>query len=383
MKITDITTYLIPHRYAFVRIDTDEGITGWGEPLVEGRAKTTLAAVNEWREYLIGKDPRNIEGLWQTMYRCAFYRGGPVLMSAIAGIDQALWDIAAKSLNVPVYRMLGGPVKNKVKVYRSIHGDTPEALADDAEKAVAQGYTLIKSSALGPMHFLDSLARIDEVAERIGTVRDRVGYGVDIAVDFHGRVHKPMARSLARALNPFRLAFIEEPVLPTNKEALHQIADVSDAPIALGERVYNRWEFKDILHDGAADIIQPDLSHAGGISECHKLAAMAEAYDVAFAPHCPLGPIAFAACIQTDAVSETAVFQEQSIDLHDCSSANPIFDVLAERDAFHYKDGFIQLPKTPGLGLNIDEDKVEELGRIGHDWKNPIWHGYDGTPIEW
>ncbi|WEV63913.1 galactonate dehydratase [Bifidobacterium sp. ESL0732] len=383
MKITDIKTYLVPHRYAFVCIETDSGITGWGEPLVEGRAKTTLQAVQEWRGYLIGKDPRDIERHWEVMYRGSFYRGGPVLMSAIAGIDQALWDITAKSLGVSVHAMLGGSVKEKVKVYRSIHGDTPEELADDAQRAVQEGYQLIKSSALGPMHFLDSVERIDEVVERIGAVRDRIGYKVGIAVDFHGRVHRPMARQLAKALNQFRLAFIEEPVLPTNREALHQIADVSDAPIALGERLYSRWDFKDILEDGAVDILQPDLSHAGGISECHRIAAMAEAYDTAFAPHCPLGPIAFASCIQTDAASETAVFQEQSINIHDTSSANPIFDVLRNRDVFHYENGFVQLPDAPGLGIDIDQEKVEELAKIGHDWKNPLWVTYDGTPIEW
>lgn len=383
MRIVDLKLYLVPHRFLFLRIDTDAGISGWGEPIVEGRARTVAAAVEEWREYLVGQDPRHVEKHWQTMYRGSFYRGGPVLMSAIAGIDQALWDITARSLDVPVHALLGGPVKDRVKVYRSIHGATPTELADDAAAAVAEGYTLVKSSAVGPMHFVDSLDRIDEVVAKIGAVRDRVGYGVDVAVDFHGRVHRPMARQLARALNPFRLAFVEEPVLPTNREALRDIAAASDAPIAMGERLYSRWDFKDLLQDGAVDIIQPDLSHAGGISECHRIAAMAETYDVAFAPHCPLGPIAFAACVQTDASAETAVFQEQSIAIHDSSSANEFLGVLRDQDAFGYADGFVRLPAGPGLGIEVDEDVVEELSRTGHDWKNPLWRTYDGSPIEW
>ncbi len=384
MRIVDLRLYFVPHRFLFLRVDTDEGVTGWGEPIVEGRARTVAAAVLEWRDYLIGQDPRQIEKHWQTMYRGAFYRGGPVLMSAIAGIDQALWDITARSLGVPVHQMLGGAVKDRVKVYRSIHGDGPEGLADDASRGVAEGYRLLKTSAVGPMHFVDSLARIDEVVANVGAVRDRVGYGVDLAVDFHGRVHRPMARQLARALNPFRPAFIEEPVLPTNREALHDVAAASESPIAMGERLYSRWDFKDLLADGAVDIIQPDLSHAGGISECHRLAALAEAYDVAFAPHCPLGPIAFASCIQTDAVAETAVFQEQSIDVHSAAGgANPFFTVLRDPAAFGYDDGFVSLPTGPGLGIDVDEAAVEELDRTGHDWKNPLWNTYDGSPIEW
>ena len=384
MKIVDMRLYFVPHRFLFLRIDTDEGITGWGEPVVEGRARTVAAAVLEWRDHLVGKDPRQVEKHWQTMYRGSFYRGGPVLMSAIAGIDQALWDIVARSLDVPVHQMLGGAVKDRVKVYRSIHGAGPEGLAEDAARGVAEGYRLLKTSAVGPMHFVDSLARIDEVVANVGAVRDKVGYDVDLAVDFHGRVHRPMARQLARALNPFRLAFIEEPVLPTNREALHAIAAASDSPIAMGERLYSRWDFKDLLVDGAVDIIQPDLSHAGGISECHRLAAMAEAHDVAFAPHCPLGPIAFASCIQTDASAENAVFQEQSIDIHSAAGgANPFFAALRNPAAFAYSDGFVSLPTGPGLGIDVDEAVVEELDRTGHDWKNPLWTTYDGSPIEW
>lgn len=383
MVITDLKLFLMPHRFLLLRIDTDQGVSGWGEPIVEGRARTVAAAVEEWRHYLIGQDPALIERHWQTMYRGAFYRGGPVLMSAIAGIDQALWDIKGKALGVPVHQLLGGPVRERVKVYRSIHGDTPAQLADDAALAVQQGYTLIKSSAVPATHFVDSLASIDQVVSFFGAVRDRVGYSVDLAIDFHGRIHRPMAKPLVRALAEFRLAFIEEPVLPTNKEALREIAQVSNAPIALGERLYSRWDFKEILRDGYVDIIQPDLSHAGGISECRRLADLAEAFDVAFAPHCPLSSIAFAACIQTDAGAETAVFQEQSLDVHDASDSNQCLRFLSDPQVFRYANGFVLLPTGPGLGLEPRQDLVDEMSQAGHDWKNPLWHAFDGTPIEW
>lgn len=383
MKITDMRLFYMPHRFLLLKIETDAGITGWGEPLVEGRAATLEASVKEWRDYFLGKDPLLIEDHWQTMYRGAFYRGGPVLMSTIAGIDQALWDIKGKYYNAPVYELLGGTTKKQVKVYRSIHGSTPEEIAQDARKAKQEGYTLIKAAPMVATHYVDTLQSVNDVVEKVAAIRDAVKENVDVAIDFHGRIHKPMAKVLARELDQFKLLFIEEPVLPTNKEALREVAKYTSSPIALGERMYSRWDFKDLLESGYADIIQPDLSHAGGISECRRLGAMAEAYDVAFAPHCPLDAIAFASCIQVDAATPNAVFQEQSISVHNPSSENAQMNFLKNPHVFEYGNGFVQVPKGPGLGVEVDESVVEAADQNRHNWKNPLWRTYDGTPIEW
>jgi galactonate dehydratase len=383
LKITDMKLYFVPFRFLYLKVETDEGLCGWGEPIVEGRAATMAGAVNEWRDYFIGKDPLLIEDHWQTMYRGAFYRGGPVLMSTIAGIDQALWDIKGKFYNMPVYEMIGGAVKDSVKVYRNLRGDTAAKYAADAKKALAEGYSLLKFSPNPSTHYIDSYDKVDDVVEKISAVQEAVGKNIDLAVDFHGRIHKPMAKVLVNCLNQFRLAFIEEPVLPTNKEALRELANHTGTPIAMGERMYSRWDFKDMLIDGYIDIVQPDLSHAGGISECRRIGAMAEAFDVAFAPHCPLSVIAFAACIQTDIATPNAVFQEQSIDIYDGSAGNNSLRWLRNPNVFECRDGFVPLPKGPGLGIEINEELVVEAGKDKHNWKNPLWRTYDGTPIEW
>ena len=384
MKITDLKMYYMPFRFLFLKIETDEGISGWGEPIIEGRAATVEAAVNEWKKQLVGRNPLLIEDIWQTMYRCAFYRGGAILMSAMAGINQALWDIKGKYYGVPVYELINGAVKNRVKVYRSIHGDTTEALVADAKKAVFEdGYKLIKSSLIPSMAFVDDSSVVDFVVEKATAVKEAIGKSADFAIDFHGRVHKPMAKVIAYELDKLGLSFMEEPVLPTNKEALKELVKWCHTPIAQGERLYNRWDFKEVFTDGATDIVQPDLSHAGGISECVRIAAMAEAYDCAVAPHCPLGVIAFASCIQLDTAVPNAVFQEQSIDIHDQRKENPFLCCLKNPEVFQYKDGFIIPPAGPGLGIDIDEDVVKEKSAVKHDWKNPIEHTFDGTPIEW
>ncbi len=316
MKITALHTFVVPPRWLFLKIETDEGIAGWGEPVVEGRARTVETAVQELGEYLIGKDPRLIEDHWTVMHRGGFYRGGPILMSAIAGIDQALWDIKGKALGVPVHELLGGKLRDKIKVYSWIGGDRPHEVAQGAKDMVAKGFQALKMNATEELQIIDSHDKIDAAVERVAMVRQAVGPHVGIAVDFHGRVHRPMARMLVRELEPYRLMFIEEPVLSEHREALREIAALGSTPIALGERLYSRWDFKSVFEQGVVDIIQPDLSHAGGISECRKIAAMAEAYDVAMAPHCPLGPIALAACLQVDAVSYNAFIQEQSLGIH-------------------------------------------------------------------
>lgn len=383
MKITDLKLYHVPMRFLFLKIETDEGISGWGEPLVEGRASTVKAAVLEWKKALLGRDPLKVEEIWQTMYRGAFYRGGAVMMSTMAGIDQALWDIRGKYYNQPVHALINGGVKEKVKVYRSICDGTLEEQIADAKLAKSQGYRILKTSPQQAMHYIDSYQKVEEVVNRIQTIQETVGSEVSIAIDFHGRIHKPMAKRLARALEDCHLEFIEEPVLPENNEVLDILRNYMTTPIATGERMFNRWDFKQLLASGRADILQPDLSHAGGISECVRIGAMAEAYDVAMAPHCPLSVIAFASCIQLDAVCPNSVFQEQSIGVHDCSRSNPMMRWLKNPEVFAYEDGFVKVPQKPGLGIEIDEEMVIEADKNPHDWKNPLWFTYDGTPIEW
>ena len=382
MKITRLTTYLVPPRWLFLKIETDEGVTGWGEPVVEGRAHTVAAAIEELADYLIGKDPRNIEDHWTVLYRGGFYRGGAVHMSAIAGIDQALWDIKGKALGVSVSELLGGRVRERIRVYSWIGGDRPADTANAARDAVARGFGAIKMNASEELQFVDNHAKVDAVLANIAAVRDAVGGEIGIGVDFHGRVHKPMAKILIKELEPFRPMFIEEPVLSEHYEALKELAPLSCAPIALGERLYSRWDFKRILSEGYVDIIQPDASHAGGITEVRKIASMAEAYDVALALHCPLGPIALATCLQLDGVCYNAFIQEQSLGIH-YNESNDLLDYVQNPAAFHYEDGFVQIPNGPGLGVEVNEAYVIERAQMGHRWRNPIWRHADGSFAEW
>jgi galactonate dehydratase len=382
MKITQIELFEVPPRWLFVKVSTDEGLAGWGEPVVEGHASTVAAAVLEMEDFLIGRDPMQIQDIWQTLYRARFYRGGPVNMSAIAGLDQALWDIKGKRHGVPIYDLLGGAVRTKMRIYSWIGGDRPADVARDAQEKQALGFTAIKMNATEEMHYVETFDHVEVVIARVAAVREATGSGFGIAVDFHGRVHKPMAKVLAHELEPYHLLFIEEPVLPENNEALREIAAHTAIPIATGERMFSRWEFKPLLQAGCVDIIQPDLSHAGGITEVFKIAAMAEAYDVALAPHCPLGPVALAACLQVDAVSHNAFIQEQSLGIH-YNQGNDLLDYLSDPLVFGYKDGFVNLPSSPGLGIAVNEDKVREMATVGHRWRNPLWRLDDGSVAEW
>ena len=382
MKITKLTTYIVPPRWCFLKVDTDEGITGWGEPVLEGRAHTVATAVDELSDYLIGKDPFLIEDHWTVMYRAGFYRGGGVHMSAIAGIDQALWDIKGKAFGVPVHQLLGGQLRDRIRVYSWIGGDRPADTAALAKECAARGFTAVKMNATAEMQFVDSFDKVDAVSERVFAIRDALDSNFGIAVDFHGRVHKPMAKVLAKELEQYRLMFIEEPVLSEHADALKEIAHHCSTPIALGERLYSRWDFKKILSDGYVDIIQPDPSHAGGITETKKIAAMAEAYDVALALHCPLGPIALAANLQLDAVCYNAFIQEQSLGIH-YNTTNDLLDYLKDPSVFAYKDGYVAIPQGPGLGIEIDEELVIRAAKTGHRWRNPIWRHADGSFAEW
>ena len=382
MKITGFKYYQVPPRWHFLKIETDEGICGWGEPVIEGKSNSVEACVREMEAYLIGKDPRNIEDIWQTLYRAAFYRGGPVVSSAISGIEQALWDIKGKYYNMPVYEFLGGKCRENIDIYCWIGGDRPGEVGAAAKRQKELGFKAIKMNGTEELHFVDSYAKIDAVCERVQEIRDTCGPHFGIAVDFHGRVHKPMAKVLAKALEPFRLMFIEEPVLCENYEDFREVANNTSTPIATGERLFTRWDFKKIFEQGVVDIVQPDLSHAGGILECRKISAMAEAYDMAVAPHCPLGPIALAACLQMDACTPNAFIQEQSLGIH-YNEGSDLLDYLADPKVFTYENGFVRIPDGPGLGIELNEELIEEKAKTPHNWKNPVWRNHDGTIAEW
>ncbi len=382
MKVVSLDLYKVPPRWVFLKVATDEGVVGWGEPIVEGRADTVIAAVKEVAGYLIGHDPSRIEDLFQVLHRGGFYRGGPVLTSALSGIEQALWDIKGRALGVPVYELLGGRARDRIRVYNWIGGDRPGDLAAGVAQQLANGFTAVKMNATEELHYLDDHRKIDAAVARMAAAREAGGPGFDIAVDFHGRVHRAMAKTLVKELEPYRPFFVEEPVPPENFEALREIAHHTVVPIAVGERLFTRWGFRDVITQGVVDIIQPDLSHAGGIWEVRKIAAMAEAYDIAVAPHCPLGPIAFAASLQVGACTPNVVIQEQSLGIH-YNVGNDLLDYVSDAAAFAYRDGYLELPTGPGLGIEIDEAMVIERAAVGHDWKNPVWRNADGTVAEW
>ena len=382
MKITEVNTYYVRPRWGFVEIVTDDGLTGWGEAVLEGHADAVLACVNEYKPYLIGKDPMRIEDIQATIYRAGFYRGGGVMMSAISGIDQCLWDIKGKFFGAPVWQLMGGACRDRMRVYSWIGGDRPSDVGSAAKERMDAGFSAIKMNATDELQMIDSYEKVDAVLERVAAIREACGKYFGIAVDFHGRVHKPMAKVLAKKLEEFDLMFIEEPVLCENMDEFKEIRRAANIPIATGERLFTKYDFKRLLETGGVDIIQPDLSHAGGITEVKKIAAMAEAYDVALAPHCPLGPIALAACLNVDATCYNAVIQEQSIGIH-YNVGKEVLDYALNKEDFKFTDGYVDLPKIPGIGVEVNKELVIEENANPHQWKNPVWRHKDGSVAEW
>ena len=397
MKITEVLTYHVRPRWGFVEIRTDSGLTGWGESVLEGHRTAVLACIEEMKPYLIGKDPSRIEDFQSVLYRAGFYRGGGVLMSAIAGIDQALWDIKGKVFGVPAYELMGGRLRDDMPVYSWVGGDRPQDVGKAALDCKNRGFSAVKMNATEELQMLDTYEKLDKVLERVASVREECGKYFGIAVDFHGRVHKSMAKVLAKKLEEFDLMFIEEPVLCENMEEFKEIARACNIPIATGERLYTKYDFKRLLNAGGVDIIQPDLSHAGGLTEVKKIASMAEAYDVALAPHCLLGPIALASCLNIDATCYNAVIQEQSIGIH-YNVGKSVLDYVTNREDFEFRDGRVSLPRLPGIGVDVNEGLVHEeneLFRIAAEkyaedtsapdpeWKNPVWRHRDGSVAEW
>lgn len=383
MRITDYELLEVPPRWLFLRLTTSDGSVGWGEPIVEGKAKTVRSAVEELMEgYLLGKDPLRIENHWQAMYRGGFYRGGPILMSAIAGIDQALWDIKGKHYDAPVYELLGGRVRDHIRVYQWVGGDRTADLVREAESLVDTGYTALKMDATERMTHIDSPASVADVVSRVEAVREAIGDEVDLGIDFRGRVSKPMAKRLLAALEPFEPMFVEEPLLPEHSDLLGKISQHSTIPIATGERRYSRWDFKPLFEDGAVDVVQPDISHAGGISEVLRIGHMAEAYDVALAPNCPLGPIALAASLQVGTCIRNLLIQDHGFDIHH-NREGVAYGYLADSDEFTFDGGNIIPPSGPGLGIKLDEETIRDQSQEDVNWHNPVWRHSDGSIAEW
>ena len=367
LQITKLETILVKPRWLFLKIHTNAGITGLGEPVTEGRALTCAAAVKEVEPYLVGKDPRAVVHHWQAIYRHAFYRGGPILTSVLSGIDQALWDIKGKALGVPVYELLGGPTRNRVRVYS--HARTPQAMRD----AMQQGFTAFKT---GPAkrrasRYVETPAEVAYAAEKFAELRQAVGPNVDIGIDFHGAIHPGTAKLLIKAYEPHSPMFIEEPVQAQNHDIMAELARGTHLPIATGERVFTKWGFLDVLQKRAAAILQPDVCHAGGITECRLIAGMAEAYYASMAWHNPLGPISLAAGVQLAASIPNFLIQEQ-VSLGEGYIRQP----------FTVREGYLDLPTGPGLGIELDDNAMAD--KIGHDWRNPeTYDEADGSVVDW
>jgi galactonate dehydratase len=381
VRIERIETFLVPPRWLFCRIETDDGVVGWGEPVVEGRAEVVRTAVELFAEYLIGRDPMRIHDHWQVMTKGGFYRGGPEISSAIAGLDQALWDIAGKSLGRPVHVLLGGHVRDRVRMYSWVGGDEPAELREAVQEQIEGGFTAIKMNASGRFPPAASAADTRAVVARAEAVREVLGPTRDMALDFHRRMSVADAKRALVALAPLHPLFAEEPVLPEHSGRLAEVVACSSVPIAFGERLYSRTDFLRPLEAGIA-VAQPDLSHAGGITEVRRIAALAETFDVLLAPHCPLGPIALAASLQVAFTTPNFLIQEQSAGIHYNRGAD-LLDYVADRQPFDFTDGHALLPTGAGLGVEIDEASVRRADKSGHSWRNPIWRDENGAFTEW
>jgi galactonate dehydratase len=371
LKITKLELFHVRPRWLFLKMSTDEGIVGWGEPIVEGRTRTVETAVRELETYLIGQDPRRIEHHYQAMRRHAFYRGGPVLDSAISGVEQAMWDVFGKSVGLPIYQLLGGPTREKVRVYAHASGATPAEAAARAKERVTAGFTALKTGFPGAIKLVDTPATILRCVEQVAAMREGIGNEIDLAVDLHGKFSPAMAIRVIKELEPYRPMFVEEPCLPENVDAMVTIARSTTIPIATGERLFTRFGFRPAIEKQAAAIYQPDLSHAGGIFECRKIAALAETYYAGIAPHCPLGPISLAAGIQLDAAIPNFVCQEH-VSLGDGYLKRP----------FAIRDGYVDIPTSPGLGIEVDEAAFQDKLFDG-TWPNPQTYYDDGSVADW
>ena len=381
MKIERIETFLVPPRWLFCRIETSDGVVGWGEPVVEGRAEVVRTAIETLSEYLIGQDPLQIERHWQILSKGGFYRGGPVLSSAVAGLDHALWDIAGKVYGAPVASLLGGRVRDRVRVYAWVGGDEPAEIADQVAAQVSGGMTAVKMNASGRIQPSPSLAELNSIVARLTAARAVLGDERDVAIDLHGRVGVAAARRILHAVEPLHPLFVEEPVLPEHLRHLPEVIASSTVPVALGERLYNRSEFLPALDAGVA-VVQPDVSHAGGISELRRIAVLAETHGALLAPHCPLGPISLAASLQVSFATPNFLIQEQSRGIH-YNVDSDLTSYVTDPTPFTWVNGHAEWNPLPGLGITVDEHAVREADKKGHTWRNPLWTHEDGSFAEW
>jgi galactonate dehydratase len=381
VKIERIETFLVPPRWLFCRIETSDGVVGWGEPVVEGRAEVVRTAIETLSEYLIGQDPLQIERHWQILSKGGFYRGGPVLSSAVAGLDHALWDIAGKVYGAPVASLLGGRVRDRVRVYAWVGGDEPAEIADQVAAQVSGGMTAVKMNASGRIQPSPSLAELNSIVARLTAARAVLGDERDVAIDLHGRVGVAAARRILHAVEPLHPLFVEEPVLPEHLRHLPEVIASSTVPVALGERLYNRSEFVPALDAGVA-VVQPDVSHAGGISELRRIAVLAETHGALLAPHCPLGPISLAASLQVSFATPNFLIQEQSRGIH-YNVDSDLTSYVTDPAPFTWVNGHAEWNPLPGLGITVDEDAVREADKKGHTWRNPLWTHEDGSFAEW
>ncbi|KAG9538744.1 mandelate racemase/muconate lactonizing enzyme family protein, partial [Aureobasidium melanogenum] len=380
--IKTIEYFRVKPRWLFVKIVDAEGAVGWGEATLEGHTKAVEGTLDGYIDRFVGLEAEDIEHIWQLAWRQSFYRGGPVFMSALAGIDIALWDLKARKLGVPIHQLLGGKVRQKVHVYAWIGGDRPSAVAEAGKERLAQGFRAVKMNATEDVGWLDSPSKLDSAVERVKTVKS---LGLDVALDFHGRLHKAMAKQLAHKLEGCDVLFLEEPLLSEHPEGIKQLSNLTSSPIALGERLYSRWDFKRYLEDASVDVLQPDISHCGGISEMRRIAAMAETYDVAIAPHCPLGPIALAACLQIGLCTPNHMIQEMSVGIHYNTEAgeHDIHSYVLNSEIFKVKDGYLDAFKGPGLGIEVDEEAVRRVAENTQPWLLQGFVGVDGGLREW
>lgn len=380
MRITSVETFRVSQRFMLCKIDTDTGLAGWGEPILESRAPTVEAAVAELGELLVGKDPRAVERHWQVLRKGAFYRGGPVLGSAVAGLDQALWDLKGKALGAPVHELLGGPTRDRVRIYAPAHGGDTETVLANARALVDAGYTAVKTAPEKTLGYLDTPDVLDELVERWTALRAEIGRGVDFALDLHGRFSAPASRRVLPRLEPLDPLFVEEPLPPELQRDLARVAASTSIPIATGERLYDRWEVGDVVDQGIA-VLQPDVSHAYGISEVVRIAALADLHGVHLAPHCATGPLAFAACLQVDLAVQNVLIQECHLSLH-APGRHPAMRFVVGTP-FDYADGYVAAPTTPGLGVEVDEDAVRAAAADPQGGGSPVWSLPDGSYAEW
>jgi galactonate dehydratase len=380
MRIAKIEQFFPRPRMRLVKITADNGLVGWGETTLEGKPKSAMAAVDELADYLVGKDPRRIEHHWQHIYRSAFYRGGNVLMSALSGIDQALWDLLGKHLGVPIYQLLGGAVRDRVRVYAhwGIHDLSDEGLARAKERLDTLrrlgGYTAFKAGPGGKWRAHEPPAVIDDFVRRAFLMREWVGQEVELAFDFHGKMAPALAIEICHELRGMRPMFVEEPVPQENVDALKLVSDHVPFPIATGERLLSRWEFRQVLEKQAVAFIQPDASHAGGISEVRRIAQMAEVYYIHTMPHCAIGPVALAACVHVDAATPNFLIQE---------SVGPDWLTDVVEASWPVADGYLALPTAPGLGIAIDEAAVQARHAYTEELGGEYFHEADASVADW